>query len=140
MPDNEAERPTTAPPEPVAASEAPAAGDAPSDPTTTGGPEATARSPPPAPPPFSPYTTGAATLGPPHAAQRLDHSVAATSDQTPPAERGIIHRAGAAPPPAQPAAGQRHECNATSHQPRRGHRTQAGGAQRPRRAAPQRQC
>ena len=44
MPDNEAERPTTAPPEPAAADEAPATGDTPSDPTTAGAPEATARS------------------------------------------------------------------------------------------------
>ena len=44
MPDNDAERPTTATNDPAATDAAPAAGDAPSDPATAGTPGATARS------------------------------------------------------------------------------------------------
>ena len=82
MPDNEAERPTTAPPEPVAANESPAAGDAPSDPTTTGVPEATVR-----PHRQRPHRSARTRLVRRRSARRMQHSDSTTPSRPRPTRR-----------------------------------------------------
>ena len=105
MPDNEAERPTTAPPEPVAANESPVAGDAPSDLTTTattGGPEATAR-----PHRQRPHRSARTRLVRRRSARRMQHS-----DSTTPSQPRLTRRR------------QRSEASSTGPGPRRRPRSQ----------------
>ncbi len=105
MPENEAERPTTAPPEPVAANEAPAAGAAPSDPTTTattGVPEATVR-----PQRQRPHRSARTRLVRRRSARRMQHS-----DSTVPAQPRVTRRR------------QRSEASSTGPGPRRRPRSQ----------------
>ena len=82
MPDNEAERPTTAPPEPVAADDSPAAGDAPSDPITTGVPEAKVR-----PHRQRPHRSARTRLVRRRSARRMQHG-----DSTTPAQPRLTRR------------------------------------------------
>ena len=82
MPDNEAERPTTAPPEPAASDAAPAAGDTPSDPITAGAPESSVR-----PQRQRPHRSARTRLVRRRSARRMQNSDSTTPAQPRPTRR-----------------------------------------------------